>query len=645
MSSTTSNSSSNNASLRPIIVITGANAGVGFGICQRLIVQLASPTPSDTLPFHPKRNPSPGPASPSPFSAPNGFTLVLACRNPIKAHRARRQLQALVDWIGNLPDHVDIPSGPPENWAHGLSSDFSPRNQRVSSQANEQDIKLTSLHEDEDPALVAYAHEESSVRRRRRRAKTAVSENQSSSNPEAGDVYCSSDSDQGQESQAAEDEAVDLDASIEQREKKARAKYRRRFCQGTRIEFVPLDLGSMASALECAKTIRERYPYVTHIVLNAGSSAWTGLNWFHATYMIMTSFRHAVTWPAFKRQRVGDLSDDGLGWVWQCNVGAHWVLTRALLPSLRKTPYSVPSRIVWTSSLEAFSSYYDPTDFQCVDVKRTPHPYETTKYQCELAAFGLDESLQARRIRTQPGTPREEYSSSGLHSKSSSENSTASQSANATQTGPYLALPPPSRPSSIEKEPRSYLAHPGVVASSMMADFLNFWLDSAMKLAFYFARWFFSPHHPIDPFKGSISVSHVCLAPSTNLSTKLRYGSRADWWGREYVGSERIEEFRPELGGAGPGVGARLALKGEDAELKPYEETDPGFGKVEAMAKDFVKRIEKVSQQVWESAKQGDLPPWSSLSDDSQVKEVESGSESENGGLIDKEWEQVEEAV
>ena len=33
---------------RPILLVTGANAGVGLGICERLLVQLADPTPSDS---------------------------------------------------------------------------------------------------------------------------------------------------------------------------------------------------------------------------------------------------------------------------------------------------------------------------------------------------------------------------------------------------------------------------------------------------------------------------------------------------------------------------------------------------------------------------------------------------------------------
>ncbi len=92
------------------------------------------------------------------------------------------------------------------------------------------------------------------------------------------DSAANDDSDDVQAELADSPDSPDLDASLDQRNKRANARYRRRFCQGTRIEFVPLDLGSMGSALECARMVRERYTHVTHVVLNAGSSAWIGMN-------------------------------------------------------------------------------------------------------------------------------------------------------------------------------------------------------------------------------------------------------------------------------------------------------------------------------------------------------------------------------
>lgn len=606
--STAASTSSQAKQLRPVILVTGANAGVGFGICQRLLVQLSSPTPSDTLPNHPQLYSDPTiQPTPTPFSAADGCTIILACRNPIKAHKARQQLQQLLKWIENLPEHEDTPTGPPESWAFAFDADS--KDDKLTDPETEQDIRDTP-HEDADPALVAHA-QENNVRRRRKQRKALANGDDTSQDPSA---HLESEADKVDDGDSLG--SPDLNASLEQRNKRANAWYRRRFCQGTRIEFVPLDLGSMGSALECARMVRERYSHVTHVVLNAGSSAWTGMNWFHAVWMIMTQFRYAVTWPAYKMQRAGDKSDDDFGWVWQCNVGAHWILVRALLPSLRATPYSVPSRIIWTSSVEAFSKYYEASDYQCLDVAKSPLPYESVKYQCELAAFGLDDALQTRRMRTQPGTPMEERSTMlGMSSTGSESMHRSASSASGTAPHGFLGLPPASRPVPGQPEPRSFLAHPGVVASTMMSQFVASWVTIFVVASFYIARWVGSPHHPIDPFKGAISVSYACLAPDPD--PKKRYGSRSDFWGREYVGIEKIEYYRSQLGGAGPGVGARLALAGINPDTVQGDVSDAG--RVLAMAREYVGLCERIARQVWRSARRGDLPPWSSLAGDEFV--------------------------
>ncbi|SPO24414.1 related to ERG27 - 3-keto sterol reductase [Ustilago trichophora] len=610
-------SSSRPKELRPVILVTGANAGVGFGICQRLIVQLSSPTPSDTLPFHPDRNPDPSnQPAPTPFAAPDGCTIVLACRNPIKAHKARQQLKQLLKWIENLPEHEDTPAGPPESWAFAF--DTNTKDDKLTDPETEDDIRDTP-HEDADPALVFNA-QENNVRRRRKLRKALANDDEASTYSGSDDENADAATGAGLVSQSiTSPDSPDLDSNLEQRNKRANARYRRRFCQGTRIEFVPLDLGSMGSALECARMVRERYTHVTHVVLNAGSSAWTGMNWFHAVWMILTQFRYAVTWPAYKMQRAGDKSDDNYGWVWQCNVGAHWILVRALLPSLRATPYSVPSRIVWTSSVEAFSKYYDVNDYECIDVSRSPLPYESVKYQCELAAFGLDDALQTRRMRTQPGTPMEERPSllgmSSVDSQSGASMRRSASSASGTAPHGFLGLPPASRALPGQPEPRSFLAHPGVVASTMMSQFVASWVTVFVVASFYIARWVGSPHHPIDPFKGAVSVSHACLAPQPD--PKKRYGSRADFWGREYVGIENIDYYRSQLGGAGPGVGARLALANIDPNTVQGDPSDAG--RVLGMAREYVGHCERMARQVWRSARKGDLPPWSSLAGDEFV--------------------------
>lgn len=235
--------------------------------------------------------------------------------------------------------------------------------------------------------------------------------------------------------------------------------------------------------------------------------------------MIITNLHRAVTFPKYKTQRSGDLGADGYGWVWQANCGAHFILVsiesrimtgsidefgqdrlknlheikthlgfsnssflstfffrlflisqvRALLPALRSSPYFTPSRIIWTGSIEAMERFYITTDPQCLDEKLTTNAYESTKYQCELAAIGLDKVLQGQeRMATQPGTPASERLVGSL-SREASDSSSNNDERVKLGCG----------------EPRSFIVHPGVVASSIFVEFLYWWMIEAMRLAFY----------------------------------------------------------------------------------------------------------------------------------------------------------------
>ncbi|KAL0058845.1 3-keto-steroid reductase [Marasmius tenuissimus] len=83
---------------RPIIVVTGANGGVGFGICQRLLFQLSEVSPLDTR-LRPagERKEDRGNASDDQLAPCDGLTLILACRNTKRAEAAKEKLLKLLD--------------------------------------------------------------------------------------------------------------------------------------------------------------------------------------------------------------------------------------------------------------------------------------------------------------------------------------------------------------------------------------------------------------------------------------------------------------------------------------------------------------------------------------------------------------------
>jgi 3-keto steroid reductase len=250
--------------------------------------------------------------------------------------------------------------------------------------------------------------------------------------------------------------------------------------------------------------------------------------------------------------------------------------------------------------MEAQEDKYTPSDFQGFDPLKTAKPYESAKYQCELAALGLEELLDRSRMRTQPGTPLP-YALEEVNTELSS------------------------RSASGVLEPKSYLAHPGVVASSIFAECLNVFLAACMKLAFYIARWTFSKHHNIEGYKGAVAASHVALAPSNRLDTSTRYGAQSDFFAREYVFAGKIDAWYTNT--------PRGAAKKEKEKLfKTFAQRDSGpeysqqreGNYVRILARDVIEKCEGIAKQVWKEAREGALPPFSELDDNGyQVDEGE----------------------
>ncbi|KAI0716004.1 hypothetical protein C8T65DRAFT_642505 [Cerioporus squamosus] len=88
------------------IVVTGANGGVGFGICHRLLVQLSSPNPPDAQPFFKLDVSDTTYANVAAdnrivdeytFDADAGVTIIMACRDLKRAEDARTKLYGLLD--------------------------------------------------------------------------------------------------------------------------------------------------------------------------------------------------------------------------------------------------------------------------------------------------------------------------------------------------------------------------------------------------------------------------------------------------------------------------------------------------------------------------------------------------------------------
>ncbi|KAG6820227.1 hypothetical protein H0H93_003729 [Arthromyces matolae] len=278
-----------------------------------------------------------------------------------------------------------------------------------------------------------------------------------------------------------------------------------------------------------------RYPYVSHLILNAGVGSFCAIDWIGAFKQLIVEPVNGVTAPKYYTQHSGEISIDGLGWVWQSNLFGHYVLVRhiqvrrepcltnvqyrSLEHLLHASPPPLGSRVIWSSSIEASPDYFDPDDWQN---KKSAHSYESTKYQIDLISTRLDQ----------------------------------------------LALQKPAC-----QRIRHLLSHPGVcstnVANALIGPVLNlcklfaFYLVCILK--FYSSRnrrlphmhkqvrLLGSPNHPIDPLKGAVAAVHLSLAPLAfitlfyqNLNDSPRpskFGAESDWWGNERVGVMDVKKW------------------------------------------------------------------------------------------------------
>jgi NAD(P)-dependent dehydrogenase (short-subunit alcohol dehydrogenase family) len=64
------------------------------------------------------------------------------------------------------------------------------------------------------------------------------------------------------------------------------------------------------------------------LIFNAGVANFTGIDWLAALKQIAANFVDGITRPRFNLQTVGEVSVDGLGWVWQSNLFGHYALVR-----------------------------------------------------------------------------------------------------------------------------------------------------------------------------------------------------------------------------------------------------------------------------------------------------------------------------
>jgi len=350
------------STLRPIIVVTGANSGVGFGICHRLLLQLSQKIPPDAQPQFKSLSSSTDLSDSAPETY-DGLTLILACRSEQKALEARTKLFRLLD------QHI------------------------------------TKLKQ-----------------------------------------------------------RPDYDGHAEQ------------FRKNLKINFHRVDMSVVQSVMDFGDELSQSYPYISHLICNAGCGFWSGVDKLLAFRIIFTKgLNLAVTLPSYKLQKIGIMSKDGLGATWQSNLFGHYIMYRRLKPLFKAHAQRAarPARVIWTSSVEGQPCWYNHADWQLV---KTDHSYEASKYQIDLVAAKLEQ-----RCRESGGE------------------------------GDVV---------------RHFIVHPGIAHSNMTKDMIWFVLDVCKIALFWIARWLGSPNHTIDGVTAAASATHITLVCLTAIPTALLAWSR-----------------------------------------------------------------------------------------------------------------------
>ncbi|KAF3761325.1 hypothetical protein M406DRAFT_342145 [Cryphonectria parasitica EP155] len=266
-----------------------------------------------------------------------------------------------------------------------------------------------------------------------------------------------------------------------------------------------------------------RIPRLDAVIFNAGLGGWSHVSWFGFFWDIVTQgWVQATTRPRSKRSKPGLTvkplpgQEDSLGLVFCANVFGHYLFAHYLVPLLSRPDQPTnggiqqdgdgvvpaPARIIWQSSVDPALRHFSLDDFQAL---KSTAAYESSKMLTDLLC--LTAAL--------PSTARfsSRYLSSSLPSSSSSHT------------------------------PKIYLAHPGIVATTMFP--LHFTLMWAYILGTSISRWLGSPWHPVVPYKAAVATVWLALSSQAELDAQgagsSKWGSCTDFWGNTMVKRTEVD--------------------------------------------------------------------------------------------------------
>lgn len=91
--------------------------------------------------------------------------------------------------------------------------------------------------------------------------------------------------------------------------------YTMKWIQHLHLDFIKLDLSSVDATFDAVSSIRGKYSYISHLILNAGVAPVIGLDWHAIVTGLFTNFFATLTSGSCTIEEKGKMTDDGLGCV------------------------------------------------------------------------------------------------------------------------------------------------------------------------------------------------------------------------------------------------------------------------------------------------------------------------------------------
>lgn len=307
-----------------------------------------------------------------------------------------------------------------------------------------------------------------------------------------------------------------------------------------------------------ARRLVDKFERLDVLVLNAGMGGFAGVDWPAAIWELLTDFFVCVTWPTFKIGVVGRVvgpqarpqrncgvmksekdvavteaqgtqhmpaPEPALGEIFCANVFGHYILAHDLSVLLRRRNSSAngsarhTGRIIWTSSLEAYSHAFSIEDFQGLT---TPLAYESSKRLTDLLVLTADLPAAAPWVKEYfvESMAAKPVVSADAEGQANGRRDKKMQIAHGEATTSHQMPALSTRSIHISEDelstrPTIHVSHPGISQTSIMP--LNFLASFAMLAALHLARLLGSIWHPIYSYKGACAPVWLTLLTGSAL--------------------------------------------------------------------------------------------------------------------------------